>query len=315
MNSNNSFVLSLLFFFDVTSATEIYSLSLHETLPINCVCRVCRRKKGVDKARGIFYTLRMIKLIATDLDGTLLSHDKSLPDGFSDVAGELLRRDIVFVAASGRQYDNIYETLAPVSDRCYIISENGAINGYADKVTETRLMSAETIAATLDFADRTPCVHAVCCCAHVGVYYDEDPRFVGEMSRYYLKRRLSGANEARNAPACKIALYCEGNAEHIARIIPKFEGATSVVSGVDWVDVANVGVTKGSALAEILKKTGIRPEECLAFGDQFNDREMLDICGTAFVTANASEGMRGLFPVIGDCGDGAVLGKIKELCL
>lgn len=256
----------------------------------------------------------MIRLIATDLDGTLLKTDKSLPDGFFPAAEELLRRGVILVAASGRQYDNIYETLAPVSDKCYIISENGAINGYADRVTEQRRMSAETIAAVLDFADRTRGVHAVCCCAHAGAYYDDDPAFVREMSRYYLKRRRVSADEARKTPACKIALYCEGNAEHTAKTIPTFDGATSVVSGADWVDVANDGVTKGGALAAVLRKTGIRAEECLAFGDQYNDREMLEICGAAFVTANASEGMRALFPTIGDCDEGAVLAKIKELC-
>lgn len=256
----------------------------------------------------------MIRLIATDLDGTLLGSDKKLPDGFIPVAEELLRRGVVLVAASGRQYDNIYETLAPVSDKCYIISENGAINGYADKVTEQRRMDAETVAAVLDFVDGNQGVHAVCCCAHVGAYYDDDPLFVREMSRYYLKRRRMSADEARRSPACKIALYCNGKAEHIAEIIPKFDGATSVVSGVDWVDVAKNGVTKGEALAEVLKKTGIDAADCLAFGDQFNDREMLEICGAAFVTANASEGMRALFSTIGSCDEGAVLAKIKELC-
>lgn len=279
-----------------------------------CVYGKSRRKKWVDKLRYIFYTLRMIRLIATDLDGTLLKTDKSLPEGFLSAAEELLRRGVVLVAASGRQYDNIYETLNPVSDRCYIISENGAINGYADKVTEQRRMRPETVAAVLDFVDRTEGVHAACCCAHVGAYYDDDPKFISEMSRYYLKRRYVSADEARRSPACKIALYCNGNAERIAKIIPHFDGATSVVSGVDWVDVACEGVTKGSALAEVLKKTGIRAEECLAFGDQFNDREMLEACGAAFVTANASEGMRALFPAIGSCDDGAVLMKIKELC-
>ena len=70
----------------------------------------------------------MIKLIATDLDGTLLHTDKSLPADFFEVVGELMKRGTVFVAASGRQYDNIYETLRPLSDGMYILGENGGIN-------------------------------------------------------------------------------------------------------------------------------------------------------------------------------------------
>ena len=72
----------------------------------------------------------MIKLIAADLDGTLLHTDKSLPADFAETAEALASRGVIFVAASGRQYDNIYATLAPYSAGMYIISENGAINGF-----------------------------------------------------------------------------------------------------------------------------------------------------------------------------------------
>lgn len=45
----------------------------------------------------------MIKLIATDLDGTLLKSDKSIPEGFMQAAERLMDAGVIFVAASGRQ--------------------------------------------------------------------------------------------------------------------------------------------------------------------------------------------------------------------
>lgn len=109
----------------------------------------------------------MIKLIATDLDGTLLRSDKSLPDGFMQTARRLMDDGITFVAASGRQYDNIYQTLYPLSERMYIISENGAINGYGSQVREEMRMTEKSVRQVLDFVRASGGrANAICCCAH-----------------------------------------------------------------------------------------------------------------------------------------------------
>ncbi len=94
--------------------------------------------------------------------------------------------------------------------------------------------------------------------------------------------------------------------------MPNIEGLKHFVSGADWVDYARTDVSKGTALADLLGNLGLTANDCLAFGDQFNDKEMLDLCAHSFVTAEASEGMRRLFPVIGSNEEGAVLKKIYE---
>ncbi|HIW02760.1 MAG TPA: Cof-type HAD-IIB family hydrolase [Candidatus Protoclostridium stercorigallinarum] len=255
----------------------------------------------------------MIKLIAFDLDGTLLHTDKSLPADFFPVAAELTARGVTFVAASGRQYDNIYETLSPLSKDMYIISENGAINGRGDTISDCRRMTAESIAETLAEVRGIGGAHAVCCCAREGVYSSEEPTFVREMSRYYLRRRKTDDRGAESAPACKVAIYCYGRAAEFYEKFTAPAGTEKVISGVDWVDIAPAGVNKGAALAEVLGITGARPEECLAFGDNFNDREMLELCGSRFTVANAPGGMKELFPVIGSNDEDAVTVKIKEI--
>lgn len=256
----------------------------------------------------------MIKLIATDLDGTLLHTDKSLPEGFLRDMETLIERGVIFVAASGRQFDNIRETLRPLSGKMYIISENGAINGYGDKVEEEHRMSGESVKSVLDYIRTTGGrAHAVCCCAHLGMYSSDEPGFLREMSRYYFRRERVTGEELDKAPACKIALYCYGKSAELYADMPVFEGTENVISGVDWVDVAPVGVNKGNALAAILKKTGIKPEECLAFGDNFNDREMLALCGERYVVGNAPDGMKKLFPAIGGNDEDAVAVKLREI--
>ena len=69
----------------------------------------------------------MIRLIACDLDGTLLDGERRLPARFSALLDELDRRGVVFCAASGRQYENVYKTFGEFADRIYYIAENGAV--------------------------------------------------------------------------------------------------------------------------------------------------------------------------------------------
>ena len=70
----------------------------------------------------------MIKLVASDLDGTLLLHKaQSLPEEIFSLIRQLEELGIMFVAASGRQYPNMTKLFAPVASEISYISENGAL--------------------------------------------------------------------------------------------------------------------------------------------------------------------------------------------
>ena len=68
----------------------------------------------------------MIKLIATDMDGTLLDENGKLPADFFEVLEELKKKNVKFVVASGRPYFTLYENFKPVSDELYFICDNGS---------------------------------------------------------------------------------------------------------------------------------------------------------------------------------------------
>lgn len=65
---------------------------------------------------------------------------------------------------------------------------------------------------------------------------------------------------------------------------------------MDWLDVSEKSVNKGAALSVVLKKLGISPDECMAFGDHMNDFEMLQACGHPRVPENAYYKMKAAFP-------------------
>ena len=77
----------------------------------------------------------MIKLVASDLDGTLLFNGaQSLPEELFPLIKELEDLGILFVAASGRQYANMKRLFAPVADAMAFISENGGLAVFNDEV-------------------------------------------------------------------------------------------------------------------------------------------------------------------------------------
>ena len=69
------------------------------------------------------------------------------------------------------------------------------------------------------------------------------------------------------------------------------ESERIVTSGTIWIDFIAPGTNKGAALKHLLKVLDITPEECIAFGDQYNDIEMLELVGTGYAMANAAPGV------------------------
>ena len=77
----------------------------------------------------------MIKLVASDLDGTLLLNGaQQLPEEIFPLIRELKKLGILFVAASGRQYPNMRRLFDPVADEMAFICENGALAVRNEKV-------------------------------------------------------------------------------------------------------------------------------------------------------------------------------------
>ena len=91
--------------------------------------------------------LVMIKLIATDLDGTLLDEDKNLPPDFLSLLDQLLRKGIHFVAASGRSSTSLRGQFGPYDTEITCICDNGAClmeKGVITPVSYTHLPLPDT---------------------------------------------------------------------------------------------------------------------------------------------------------------------------
>ena len=77
----------------------------------------------------------MVRLIATDIDGTLLEEaHMNLNPEYYDVIEKLVDQGLVFVAASGRNEASVRKILAPVQDKIWIVSQNGSVISHGRRV-------------------------------------------------------------------------------------------------------------------------------------------------------------------------------------
>lgn len=232
----------------------------------------------------------MIKLIASDLDGTLLLPDGSLPEETFAVIQALHARGILFCVASGRQYESLKRLFAPVADKVLFIAENGALVFYKDVQLLCETLPAATLPKILFAIREETAVHPLLCCADYAYAQDEHPAFLTECAKYY--PHFKRINLLQDAPEknriCKIALFDERGTttfkeKRLAELLPE---CRVTISGKSWTDISMPETNKGKAMRFIQNYFAIQSKECMAFGDYMNDLELLLACEHAYVTDN-----------------------------
>ncbi|MBD5631912.1 MAG: HAD family phosphatase [Clostridia bacterium] len=260
----------------------------------------------------------MIKLIASDLDGTLLPPSKILPEETFDIIGKLHSRGITFAPASGRQLPNLKKLFAPVLDKIAIIAENGGLVWYGGEVIYSDPTPSESVAYALDIIRKEQGLYPVLSCTDCAYYSDDNEKFVKTLlASYSSAKRVDNLNEVlKDNTVLKISVWDEipPCAEHGGAILPpKIKGLRTMVSGYDWLDVSVTGSSKGKALEALMEKLGVDKSECEAYGDHMNDLEMLQTCGNPFVTANAFHALKAIIRnEIPSNAEFGVIQKLKE---
>lgn len=260
----------------------------------------------------------MIKLIASDLDGTLLPPIKIMPEETFPLIEKMHARGVLFAPASGRQLPNLQKLFAPVLDKIAIIAENGGLVWHADKIIFANPTPPADVLRALKIIRGVKGLYPVVSCADCAYYEDGYPRFVEILKRSYSsEKRVSSLDEiAETQTALKISVWDDlPAAEHGGVVLPPLlDGLRTMVSGYDWLDVSVSRANKGRALKALMAHFDIEKEQCAAFGDHMNDYEMLCESGHPYVTANAYPPLKALIgEEIASNADFGVIKKIKEL--
>ena len=238
----------------------------------------------------------MIKLVASDLDGTLLLNGAQALG--ADTCGLIHRlyeeKGIYFVSASGRQYDNQQRLFAPVADEIAYICENGCLSFYRDDMLHLELMDRALGQEIMRDINSRPGEEILLSGIHTSYLMPKDPEYVVHM-RDVVKNNVTVVPDifATEEPYFKISVYApEGIAPHASYWEETYGDRVHVVtSGNAWLDMMPMHVNKRTGLEHILQRLGIAPDECVAFGDNFNDMEMLSFVGMPVTMDTAVAGV------------------------
>lgn len=231
----------------------------------------------------------MIKLIACDLDGTLLDSRKQLPPGFFAQIKKMKR--VRFVAASGRQYHNLLKIFAPVLNELTIIAENGALIWENGSIIHRESLAPADAYFMIQKAKNTDRAYPILCTEQCA-YIEKGPEQMMEQVFRSYDRCCVIDDLSRMVPEgniCKLAVHSLDNRAEfdIYPVLRQEKGDFRVIlSGTASVDVMKQGVSKGKALEMIQRRMGLEPGECLAFGDYLNDCELLQAVEESYAMEN-----------------------------
>ncbi len=234
----------------------------------------------------------MIRLIATDLDGTLLESGETLPKGIFEAIAELTEMGIHFVASSGRQYDNLYRLFGPVANRMDYICENGALSVMNGEIIGT-VPIPEAMALEIISDIEAAGMNLLISGRHTTYVLDQNRAYTDDII-YRLRNTTTVLHNIGEIaePMLKISGQLDEGLEKVApRFLKKWGHLlTATVSGRDWFDftIAN----KGMGMRVLMERLGIQKEEAAAFGDNFNDETMLDSVGYPFLMTHSDPSLR-----------------------
>ncbi|MDW8802324.1 Cof-type HAD-IIB family hydrolase [Clostridium sp. A1-XYC3] len=261
----------------------------------------------------------MIKLIATDMDGTLLNEQDKINEEFFHVLNELREKNILFTAASGRQYYNLLNKFSKAKDDILYVAENGSYVIFRGEELYSSVIDKTVVKSLLDLGRQIEDCELIICGKKSAYVEKNHKKFIEEVERYYLKYEIVDSLDHVDDDILKVTL-CDfkGALENSNKIFKASYGDTLqiTVSGKIWLDVINKDVNKGTAIKLLQEKFNIKPEETMVFGDYFNDIEMFKSAYYSYAMANAPEEVKKHSRFIAESNrDNGVLKVIKDKIL
>lgn len=255
----------------------------------------------------------MIKVIASDMDGTLLNSRHEISKENLDAIKKAQEIGVNFVIITGREYNSVNSYIKEVNLNCECILMNGA--EYRDRdgrIIETISMDKKQIKDILDIMDKEKL--AVEIFTSDGVYITDEinhkesvlgrfkmfsPHMTDEELNEFIENR-SGLMNVKviedmeqflnsDIKVLKIITFNE-DTEFIARVkdkLKKIDNLAVASTFANDIELNNIKAQKGIILAEVIEKMGIERNEVIVIGDSFNDYSMFTEFENSFAMENA----------------------------
>ena len=242
----------------------------------------------------------MIRLIASDIDGTLLLNGATeIPREIFGHIRRLEQKGILFCPASGRRYSSLRDLFAPVADTVPFLCENGSViygPGSPGPILSKTVMDRRLAEEVCRDVMAQPGVEVVISCINTCYICPKSPRLRDEI-RWFLGGGITVTSSPEAVPEdiLKVSAYCPKDLMKVkAALFPKWEPHfRCAISGEVWLDFTMSD--KGSGVARLCEVLDIGLEDVMAFGDNYNDIPMLERVGHPYLMAGAVPELRERF--------------------
>lgn len=240
-----------------------------------------------------------IRLIASDIDGTLLQKEATeISADLFDQVRALEQRGIRFCAASGRQHGSLRKLFRPVEAEIYYICENGAVVFSPEgKVLSRTPMDREAALRLSHRILEVPQFEVLISGAETSYLIPKSADYVDHI-RYFVGNdvTITRAPEDIREDILKVSAYCpDGALQYQADWQAEWPQFQVALGGEKWLDCGTA--SKRDGILGLCEALGISPGEVLAFGDNYNDIPMLESVGMPVAMEGGPEAVRSRFPL------------------
>ncbi|WP_186176698.1 Cof-type HAD-IIB family hydrolase [Vibrio jasicida] len=260
------------------------------------------------------------KIVASDLDGTLLAPNHQLSAYSKETLKALHEQGYTFVFATGRHHVDVASIRRTVGIPAYMITSNGArVHDQNDQEMYSQNVPEDLVQPVIDTIKTDPEIL-------IHMYQNDDWLLNkdDEQLRDFHEEFTYKLYDQYNAPTDGIAkvffTHPAQDHEHLVtfetKLREQFGDRLNIAFSTPWcLEVMSAGVSKGDALKAVAESIGLTLENTIAFGDGMNDVEMLSMAGKGLVMGTSHEKVMKALPnneVIGSNADDAVAHYLQD---
>ena len=266
-----------------------------------------------------------IKIIATDMDGTLLDPRGQLDlPRLEKILDKLDQRGVRFVIATGNEVHRMRQLLGHLAERVVLVVANGARIFENNELIQAQTWDDAMVDRALAHFKGRECQDQFVVTAmnggfvKKGTVFTELDKFMTPEMIEKLYQRMNFVDEFDSnlfGGVLKMSMVVgeERSESVLQEINDLFDGhVRAVSSGYGCIDILQDGIHKAWGLVELLKRWNLKPEQIMAFGDSENDIEMLELAGISYAMENAEEAVKRVATKVAPANSQACVYKVLE---
>ena len=266
----------------------------------------------------------MFRVVASDLDGTLLTPDHNLSAYTKQTLQRLRKQDVHFIFATGRHHIDVAQMRENMDIDAYMITSNGArVHDSKGNLIVSKSLQPKIAYEIAQIAMDDPLVYTHIYRGDEWLINKEDPFSLEFFTETQFHYRLFEPIDFASDDIAKIYFTTKDDLLHTHlvelknRLFERYGNNISMAfSSLNCLEIMDANVSKGSALEAVVKKLGYTLQDSIAFGDGMNDFEMLSMAGKGCIMQNASAELKQSLPeieIIGSNADDAVPHYLNKL--